>query len=246
MSLCAAETVDREDIVKILIDRGANPDQADPNGEFPLLNAAGVGHDRTIQLLIECGTKIENVTLDRSNTLGFDLTKMSIPAAVALLEAGADKILMRAGNKDPIRQALVYDHTRGLPLLPNKYLDYGRNCLLNQKRWLHTSWFDDDHHDGEDHECQVLVKSLHDRGSQIESRDSLGRTVLHQAAFQVCESTVKFLLESGANPETRDSFEQNPLHMAVGLVDILMSYPYYSNMVLIQIPNIAEVKHYCT
>lgn len=46
------------------------------------------------------------------------------------------------------------------------------------------------------------------------SRDSLGRTVLHQAAFQNCEWTIRLLLNRGADPISKDSFGQTPLHMA--------------------------------
>ena len=60
-----------------------------------------------------------------------------------------------------------------------------------------------------------MVKCLLDRGSDIESRDSLGRTVLHQAAFQICNGTIKLLPEKGANTEARDAFDRTPLHMAV-------------------------------
>ncbi|KAJ5693637.1 hypothetical protein N7536_004049 [Penicillium majusculum] len=72
-----------------------------------------------------------------------------------------------------------------------------------------------DWHDGAHQECKYLVKCLLDRGSDIESRDSLGRTVLHQAVFQHCDGTIKPLLETGANTEARDAFDQTPLHMAV-------------------------------
>lgn len=40
---------------------------------------------------------------------------------------------------------------------------------------------------GESHDYENVVEWFLKGGSKVDSRDSLGRTVLHQAAFQNCE-----------------------------------------------------------
>ena len=49
---CAAETGYVE-AVRLLLDRGANPDLADSNGHPPLLRAATGGHLEIVQLLLQ-------------------------------------------------------------------------------------------------------------------------------------------------------------------------------------------------
>ncbi|KAJ5824793.1 hypothetical protein N7447_007133 [Penicillium robsamsonii] len=87
------------------------------------------------------------------------------------------------------------------------------NTLRYQQRWPYYRYSGDLDGD-EPHESEAVVEWLLNGGSKVDSRDSLGRTVPHQAAFQTCEDTITLLLERGTDPMSKDLFGQIPLHMA--------------------------------
>ncbi|KAJ5586944.1 uncharacterized protein N7459_002709 [Penicillium hispanicum] len=227
--LCAASMMGKEDAVRILLGRGADPNRPDPNGDVALVLAAKRGHEGTVKALIESGANVDTAdsggwtALDRAWGWG------GIHATIALLEAGADHSPVRFEDEDLILKALLYGHTNGLSLLPDKIIDDEEDFRKHRNSWLHGEWYcGQNFHEGESHDCEDLVKCLLDRGSDIEAQNSLGRTALHIAAFQRCVNTVELLLKRGANPNAKDAFDQTPLHMAGGWnsksVSLLLQY----------------------
>lgn len=115
---------------------------------------------------------------------------------------------------DLVFRALEYGHTNGRAILPAHIVDWADDhAIRHQNRWPYGHYPGDWDH-GEPHDCENVVEWLLEGGSKVDSRDSLGRTVLHQAEFQNREGTVKLLLERGAEPMSKDSLGQIPLHMA--------------------------------
>ncbi|KAJ5607629.1 hypothetical protein N7537_004248 [Penicillium hordei] len=109
---------------------------------------------------------------------------------------------------------LEYGHAREYALLPSHIVDWADGYTIrHQNRWRYNR-YPGDWDGGESHDCENVVEWLLEGESKVDSRDSLGRTVLHQAAFQNCERTIRLLLNRGADPMSRDSFGQTPLHMA--------------------------------
>lgn len=114
-----------------------------------------------------------------------------------------------------------------MPSLDYGHSDYGRTALLPpgivdtgneiafeyQSNWPHGRYIRGDP-PSEEEECARLVEWFLKRGTDVNTQDPLGRTMLHQATFQNCTESVKLLLERGANPMAKDSFGQIPLHMA--------------------------------
>lgn len=119
--LCAASMMGREDVVRTLLDHGANPNLPDPDGDFALGCAAKFGHKGIVRLLLERGAHID-LADSESTALGWDWSDGGIPAAIALLEAGADQSLVCEGDEYLILHALDYGHADGRPCYPLSFL----------------------------------------------------------------------------------------------------------------------------
>ncbi len=67
-----------------------------------------------------------------------------------------------------------------------------------------------------------LLKSLLDRGADVNARSSDGNTALHTGALQGGVHVVRLLLDQGADPNATNDRGETPLHMAIkgdGLVE---------------------------
>lgn len=64
------------------------------------------------------------------------------------------------------------------------------------------------------HGHSTLIKTLPEKGANIESKGDGGRTAISEAAYRRNEAAVKLLLERGANVNTRDDVKRAPLHHA--------------------------------
>lgn len=210
--LCVAAMMGHEDIVRLLLDRGVDPNFIDPNGDVPLRLAAMNNRCGVISLLLERGAWIDFVDLDGKTALGHALSSGSHEATILLLNAGATEDFARIGNEDLILQAL---NSPGVPVLPSTALDNYQDELRSNSLTLmtHGCCLGLPPGRGLYLRCERLVEFFLDRGSNVDSRDSLGRTLLHQATFLFCNATIEFLLARGADPNACDVFGQAPLYM---------------------------------
>ena len=67
--------------------------------------------------------------------------------------------------------------------------------------------------------CRLLLE----KGAQLETKDSAGKTPLHWAAFQDRVEIVRFLCDRGADVEACDIWRWRPLHYAAnyGSISVL-------------------------
>lgn len=94
--LCVASMMDRESVVRVLLDRGVDPNLVDPNGDLTLGLASRISDGAIVRLLIEKGANIDGMDGNGKTALDWALTEGGIKPAVALIEAGADLNLSRA------------------------------------------------------------------------------------------------------------------------------------------------------
>ncbi|CAI7649704.1 unnamed protein product [Penicillium glandicola] len=213
--LCIAAFLGCTETVKLLLDHGADPNATDPNGEMPLHLAVRDKDCVSAELLIEKGACLESRDCHDQTPLSWALSYGGHEMIELLRNNGASAASLDwEGGVDPVLGALVYGHTTTRTLLPPHIVDWADAYTYgHQNSWLygrhHGDWIG-----GESHDCEIVVEWLLEEGSKVDSRDYIGRTVLHQAAFQNCEETIKLLLKRGADPMSKDSFGQIPLHMA--------------------------------
>ncbi|OQE41920.1 hypothetical protein PENCOP_c004G01143 [Penicillium coprophilum] len=191
------------------------PNVKDPNGDMPLHLAVRDNNCAIAGRLIKKGASLESRDCHGWTLVDWALRFGGHKMVQLLRDKGASGGFLSWSGGDPIFRALEYGHTlRSNPLegyfCRRTLLTGGGNSTTgHQEPWLRYR-YPGDRHRREPHKCVNMVEWLLDEESKVDYRDSLGRTVLHQAAF--------LLLKRGADPMSKDSFGRIPLHMACSLL----------------------------
>jgi len=202
------------DLVRSLIEQGANLDARDAAGDAAIHLAAEFGRPAVIEVLLAFGASTDAV--DASGAVAVhraaDSSKEGDQAAAVqvLLERGAVvEVSQSSTGRTPLHLATL----SGSPLMVAALLDAGAKVDtkdVQEETALHMA-------------CRTrfampiqvcTVRALLDR-SPLMRRDWYGRTPLHIAAENGFEEVVQLLLDSGAYTEVEDELGRMPLHYAV-------------------------------
>jgi ankyrin repeat protein len=110
LSICAR--YNNVEFAKILLDRGANPNNKDSIGQTALHNCASVGNELT-KMLIDSGADKDAIDHEQNTPLHYAVMMMNYEAVQLLVEAGAKINVINARGKSPysIAQANVKVYT---------------------------------------------------------------------------------------------------------------------------------------
>jgi len=194
--------------VKILLDKGADPNSVDEDGDYLLMNAALYSSVECMQLLIEKGSfvnaknKIDETALMWSV---HDFAKMKL-----LIQHGADvNAKAKTGNTPLLIAAIGYGKYDALKLL----LDKGADALAVNNRkenaLIRASLFGD----------TATVSLLLSKGLDINSLTLDSTTALINAVLNANKPIIMYLLEKGADPDKLGFFSLTSLSFAVIFTD---------------------------
>jgi cytohesin len=191
-----------EEIVRVLLDNGANPNGDNGSGDSLLCVAAKLKVLRIAFLLLERGANVDSV--DRRGETALELCEGSDG-----LDALAE-LLVRRGAR--VRPGLLHSFARwGKLEAVRAILDTGAdpNATVHPGGWTTL------HHAAE---CKNrdIAQLLLQGGAKPNVKNQRGQTPLHLAAAAHCHETAMELILAGANVNARDLDQRTPLHEAVG------------------------------
>jgi ankyrin repeat protein len=179
----------KTEVVRLLLDKGANPAQADPFGATPLMAAASVGNAEFVK---ECIARKVDVNVQArvgTTALGYAAANGYDDIVSLLMAAGADPMLCK--SRSPVEMARAGGHAKVVALL--------------KQYSIHESAAAGD---------VEQVKALLDKGVKVDVADSEEHTALHRAAQAGKTDVMDLLIARGASLSAADQQACTPLHLA--------------------------------
>lgn len=202
-------------VLRILLDRKANPNGKSDVYQSALVPAAGVGNKDIAILLIQKGANLDKVTAECRGTL---LRQAAFHAIIELLELvlKADSRLVDDTDRDR-RTPLHYAARNGRPRAARILVQKGADVLMRNSRGRSAFEY------ASENDHPVVLSALAEGYTAIHGKDKLvsllsngsGRweSPLHRAAKKGSPRSVQKLLELGAIPKAGNS-NVTPLHHA--------------------------------
>ena len=186
LQLASLHGNDREDLVQLLLDAGAQTNEAgNKNGITALHYATKVGHKKVVCLLLENGANVNMAEENGKTPLHFAAEEYVKKDLLSLAPE-------RYGSLREIVQVLI--NGKADPNMEDKTgwtpLHYGISS-------------------------KVIVQLLLDGGAEPNKEDKIMGTPLHWASLHGSTEVVQLLLEKGADPDKRTRTGQTPVDFAV-------------------------------
>ncbi|KAM0282835.1 hypothetical protein ACHAQH_002839 [Verticillium albo-atrum] len=204
--LSSAAAHESRTAVRVLIAKGADPNQADARGMTPLMAAAKRGHVEIVKMLVHAGANVKHVDHDHCDVLGWACLAGGPEVADILLEHGAElessdvycvPSLLRAaahGRDATVKMLLARGvhvdtswktHSRGTWTALTMAISCGQISTV-RLLWAMGAAQCMDEPDKPSLLClaarhPAMVKLLVERGYNVNHRDAYGGTPLHQA-----------------------------------------------------------------
>ena len=193
------------DVLRILIEAGADTEARDSYSMTPLHYAAWHGENSTVQLLIKAGANInvQDNPFHRSPMSGAAHNGHTDIVRI-LLEAGAEIEPIDAKGETALIYAAKSDYLDIVKLLLDKGADTEHKTRKGRTILMYAA----------EHGKDEVVRLLLRYNANMEARDSNQQTSIMTAAGPGRRSTVQLLASQGANVHVRDRFGRTIIHMA--------------------------------
>ncbi|CAG9861786.1 unnamed protein product [Phyllotreta striolata] len=210
-ALHVAARLGQAQVVKVLLENGANADQADVDGWTPLRAAAWGGHTEVVELLVQHGCALDSVDAEH---------RTALRAAAWSGHEEIVKILLRRGA-----DANSTDHEGRTALIAAAYM--GHSDIVEH---LLNAGADVDHADADGRTAlsvaalcaprapgASVVATLLERSATVDHRDKEGMTPLLVASFEGHKEVCELLLENEADVDHCDHGGRSPLWAAASM-----------------------------
>ncbi|KAJ8916077.1 hypothetical protein NQ315_010945 [Exocentrus adspersus] len=210
-ALHVAARLGQAQVVKVLLEAGANADQADVDGWTPLRAAAWGGHTEVVELLVQHGCALDSVDAENRTALRAAAWSGHEEIVKILLHNGANVNLTDHEGRTALIAAAYMGHSEIVEHLLNFGADInhadadGRTALsvaaLCAPRTPGVS----------------VVSTLLERGATVDHKDKEGMTPLLVASFEGHRDVCELLLENEADVDHCDHNGRSPLWAAASM-----------------------------
>ena len=193
-----AARLQRVDLVRLLLDHGADPARVIPGpwvvdraiARLLAPSAANLGHSRWVRL--SCSADIRS-------------RRGAAPLARAFLDFGADVNARQADGRYPLHAAAKAGFLETIELFVHRGAHVDARDAQGETPLHHTL------KGGRRADAIAAMQLLLEAGADIDAAGDSGATVLHRAAARRDADAVAFLLLEGADPDRRDRRGRTPL-----------------------------------
>ncbi|KAI9642854.1 hypothetical protein NHQ30_008588 [Ciborinia camelliae] len=194
-----------EEVIRVLVEAGANINVSDELKLTPLMKAVVEKLPNIMDLFLQKGADIEAQGFRGNTAISVAATSGNFEAVEKLLKAGAE---VDVGKDIYSGTALVRAATSGHRndvYIVEELIRFGAdvNVVCNGETVLMHSTLH-----------PPVMKLLIEAGSNIEAKDKLGETVLHKAAKVGREDSVQVLIEAGADVQVKNCDGKTGLDLA--------------------------------
>jgi ankyrin repeat protein len=201
--------------VKVLLDKGADINMKNINGDTVLLNASNLGQTEMVKMFLEKGADV-NACNNWGRTPMIDATRCRRTEIVSiLLDNGADINKAENNGDTPLYVALQEGHVDMVRLLLEKGADVNAK---NNDGWTALMWASEKGY-------AKIVSMLLKNGADVNAKNNGGWTALMKASQEAYKEIVEILLKNGAdvNAVTKNGYT------ALKLVNIRSCFQYSNN-----------------
>ncbi|XP_036382333.1 ankyrin-1-like isoform X2 [Megalops cyprinoides] len=188
------------EVVKFLLENGANQSIPTEDGFTPLAVALQQGHENVVALLINYGTKGKV----RLPALHIAARNDDTRTAAVLLQNDPNPDVLSKTGFTPLHIAAHYENLNVAQLLLNR----GANVNFTPKNGITPL------HIASRRGNVIMVRLLLDRGAQIDAKTKDELTPLHCAARNGHVRIIEILLDNGAPIQAKTKNGLSPIHMA--------------------------------
>jgi ankyrin repeat protein len=202
-----------DEIIKLLLEKGADPRQSNLSGNNALLMAVTHNRRKTAQLLLALGLDV-NVADNKSITpLIAAAYNGNLRILDMLLDAGADSTIVDTSGKS----AIVYATGRGYLEIVRRLLEHSDKIDANTRYGNDLTalmWAAGHGNDVPALDGLAVVEYLLAKGANPDLTDNRGRSAIHIAAERGHTAIVERLLQQGAVADAEDRNGITPLSLA--------------------------------
>ena len=199
-------------IPQLLLEYGANANQAERDQHAPLLEAVRSKQERKVALLLQHGAKIPTADYRGMNLLHIAAAENATSGIIDMLLGAEIPIDSQDGlGRTPLQVAAVHSSLRSVKaLLKRRAKANFKNLNERSQGW--TALFYASGVRNPKKPLQSIIKALIENGADVDVTDNVGRTPLINAISQAAITQALELLNQGASLQARTIHGETVLH----------------------------------
>ena len=235
----------KTDIVKYLVDKGADINTRDREGSIPLQNAAIKGYLDIVIILVEKGSDVNYKDDNDVTPLHFACMSGNYELVKYLIDNGANVRAVSKAGREPIFEAAWGGNLEMIKFLESKGSDLkginsngntplhfaSRNGSKELIEYILSKGYDINQKNNAGQAPIVwavagnspeVIRFLIEKGADINAKDSDGRSLMFNASARGSKETIELLQSYGLDINEKDNFGMTPLQSGIrGGIEIL-------------------------